>query len=475
MIPGRAGAGGTVLEPLLDRLARRAGAAPQAATTAAPLFLHAPRRRAEPAGALPPRRAGRRRPRAGRREPGRPTARARSTGGCRPRTARWSPSASPPTAARSRCCACATSPRARPARRDPRTRACSLAWTPDGRASTTRVTRRAAPCRPARRSTTAASSSIASATIRRATSKIFGEGRDLNDWPGVDAVARRPLADRRRIPGMDEERGLSRRHARRRRQAASRWRRARVTRASTSSRCSTIASTCAATSGAPRGRMFAVDLRHPQRARWQEILPRARRCSSAPLLPRRSGRRAYLKTLRRTCVSSTGRQARARAGAARAGQRRRALRSARGGRAVWRSPSFLTPTTICDVQLGARPEERRLGVAPIAAPLDAAAFEVEQVMLHLARRHAVPAVSVHRRGRSTRDGSHPPCSRLRRLQRQHAAALGAAGVPFLEHGGVYAVAILRGGGEYGESLAPGRHARRTSRTSSTISSPPPNG
>ena len=60
------GARGSVLAALRDRLARRSGASPQGEISA--LFLHAPRRQAEPGGALRARRARRRRPRARGRE-----------------------------------------------------------------------------------------------------------------------------------------------------------------------------------------------------------------------------------------------------------------------------------------------------------------------------------------------------------------------------------------------------------------------
>jgi prolyl oligopeptidase len=62
--------------------------------------------------------------------------------------------------------------------------------------------------------------------------------------------------------------------------------------------------------------------------------------------------------------------------------------------------------------------------------------------------------------------------RLRRLSVGDDARSSASIFPWLERGGVYAVANLRGGSEYGESWhEDGMRSR--SRTSSTTSSPPP--
>ena len=228
----------------------------QAARQGASLLLHPPRRRAEPARPLRARR------------PTRATTARSSTSNAltrrRHERARLVVPIRRRPAARLRHC-----PRRqrgvaapRPRRRDgpgpaddriPRTRACSLAWLPDGsglllhalsrgRAGARR--RGALPPRrllpsPRRRS--------------RARSLVFGDGRDRTDWPSVDlSPDGRWLVVERRA-GLDRERGLPRRsdRPRRHRQPPSPWPPAR-TPASTSSRRSTIASTSAPTSGAPR-------------------------------------------------------------------------------------------------------------------------------------------------------------------------------------------------------------------------------
>ena len=88
----------------------------------------------------------------------------------------------------------------------------------------------------------------------------------------------------------------------------------------------------------------------------------------------------------------------------------------------------------------------------LAAPIDPTAFEVEQVRYTSRDGTQCPLFLVHKRGALARDGNHPTLlygyggfniDILPHWEPQVA--------PFLEHGGVYAVAILRGGGEYGES------------------------
>ena len=82
--------------------------------------------------------------------------------------------------------------------------------------------------------------------------------------------------------------------------------------------------------------------------------------------------------------------------------------------------------------------------------MDASAFEVERVMVTSRDGTRLPLFLAHRKG-VPRDGSRPAV-----LYGYGGFAINMlptwtpSAIPFLERGGIYAVAVLRGGGEYGE-------------------------
>ena len=203
-----------------------------------------------------------------------PTARARSTGGSPPTTARWSPTASPTTAARSRCCACATWRPAAIWRRDP-AHARLLARLDCPTASGFYYTRYPTPGEvPAgeekyhrgvffhRLGDDPAQGP--QALRRRARSHRLAQRRSL---------ARRALAGGHGQPGLVEERGLPARHhaprAPRRRSPSPPAR----TPTSTSSRCSTIGSTCSRPAARRAAGSSPSTRAHPARAHWREMVP----------------------------------------------------------------------------------------------------------------------------------------------------------------------------------------------------------
>jgi prolyl oligopeptidase len=205
---------------------------------------------------------------------------------------------------------------------------------------------------------------------------------------------------------------------------------------------------------APRGRLFAADLRRPQRAHWKEILPQSEEILESATVLRGQIAALYLKdaTSRVRLFSVDGKPQRELAlpglGSV------ASLSNERHGDELFLSfTSFLTPTMILrehvgDAKVAAQPSVWR----QITAPLDPNAFEVEQVRYASRDGTQCPLFLIHKRGALARDGSHPTLlygyggfnvNILPHWEPQVA--------PFLEHGGVYAVAILRGGGEYGES------------------------
>ena len=139
--------------------------------------------------------------------------------------------------------------------------------------------------------------------------KIFGEGRDRTDWPGVD------LSPDGRWLAISVSQG---------------WTKSEVHLVDTHGDGQPVAVAAGedarfeviealddrlylfTTSGAPRGRIFSVDPRHPARARWHEIVARGRRRPrAAPSTSTAAWRSVSCTTRRRACASSTATDTRA--------------------------------------------------------------------------------------------------------------------------------------------------------------------
>ena len=107
--------------------------------------------------------------------------------------------------------------------------------------------------------------------------------------------------------------------------------------------------------------------------------------------------------------------------------------------------------------------------------MDPERFEVHQVSYPSRDGTQVTMFLVHQRGLK-RDGDTPTyLTGYGGFNISMTPAFSRSLLLWLEQGGLVAIPNIRGGGEYGESVAPGRDARRASRTASTTSSRRRNG
>jgi prolyl oligopeptidase len=328
-----------------------------------------------------------------------------------------------------------------------RTRACSLAWTPDGRGFY--YTRYPAPG-----SVTAAEEKYHRGVFHHRLGddpakdrKLFGDGRDMTDWPGVD------LSPDGRWLAITVSQG---------------WSKSEVYLADLRAGGPPVAVAAGenakfsvaeilndrfylfTTSGAPRGRLYLVDPTRPARASWRELIKESSDVLQGVVYFRGGLAVASLAdaALRLRLYSADGAP---RGEIALPGLG--ALTGLSGARDVaeifYGFTSFMVPTEIFHVDVA--------GETPVAgswrklqAPVDAGAYEVERVMVTSRDGTRLPLFLAHRKG-TKRDG------------RQSALLTGYGGfdhsmlpswtpsaIPFLEAGGTYALAVLRGGGEYGE-------------------------
>ncbi|HEY0713930.1 MAG TPA: prolyl oligopeptidase family serine peptidase, partial [Polyangia bacterium] len=122
--------------------------------------------------------------------------------------------------------------------------------------------------------------------------------------------------------------------------------------------------------------------------------------------------------------------------------------------------SYLSPTVIYRHELdrkgGSKADANAAAVASVvwdklASPIDASAFEVRQERAKSKDGTEVPMFIVHKKG-LVRDGKNPMLLYgYGGFNLSLTPAFTAWAGPFLEKGGVYVVANLRGGAEYGES------------------------
>jgi prolyl oligopeptidase len=328
-----------------------------------------------------------------------------------------------------------------------RTRSCSLAWTPDGRGFY--YTRYPAP------------GEVPPAEVKyhRAVyhhrlgddpgkdRKLFGDGRDMTDWPGVD------LSPDGRWLAITVSQG---------------WSRSEVYLVDVRAGGAPVAVAAGeeakfsvvemlddrlylfTTSGAPRGRLYLVDPARPERARWRELIK-----ESAEVLQTVAYFRGGLAT-----ASLRDAAVRLRLYSADGVPRGdipvpglgalTALTSARDIPEIcYGFTSFLVPTEVFRVDVAAEAPVldswRRLPV-----PIDATAYEVERVMVTSRDATQLPLFLVHRKG-ARRDGKQAALlTGYGGFDHSMLPSWTPSAVPFLEAGGTYAMAALRGGGEYGE-------------------------
>ena len=199
---------------------------------------------------------------------------------------------------------------------------------------------------------------------------------------------------------------------------------------------------------APRKRVIAIDTRHPERARWREIIPQGpdvldgiqiihdtfvanymHDASSRLRLFRLDGR--FVKDLPLPTLGSIG---------AISGERK-------DDEMFYAYTSFLYPTTIF------RYDFKSGGTSVFKAPtidFDPSGYETKQVFYTSKDGTRVPMFITHKKGLRL-DGSNPTyLYGYGGFNISLTPSFSVAMLVWLERGGVYAVPNLRGGGEYGE-------------------------
>jgi prolyl oligopeptidase len=201
---------------------------------------------------------------------------------------------------------------------------------------------------------------------------------------------------------------------------------------------------------APRGRLIAIDTRHPGRAAWREIIPQAADVLESVVLVHGTFVTTYLHDAHsRLLLFGTDGSARGEIALPSLGTASElSAESAQDSELFFSFTSYLAPTTIY------RHDFTTGGTAVFKAPrlsFDPAPYVTEQVFYRSKDGTRVPMFITHRRD-LVKDGSHPAyLYGYGGFDINLTPAFSPSVLVWLELGGVFAVPNLRGGGEYGEA------------------------
>jgi prolyl oligopeptidase len=199
---------------------------------------------------------------------------------------------------------------------------------------------------------------------------------------------------------------------------------------------------------APRGRILEVDLAHPARERWREVVPEGKGVIDSFTL---AGGRLFVSVLEdvvshATVYETSGARVRDIAFPT-LGTVGSVLGRWTSKEAFFVFTSFHVPTTLYryDVETGSQSVWYRPAV-----PFDSDRFETRQVWYSSKDGTRVPLFLVHRKGMKL-DGSHPTfLTGYGGFNVTETPAFSPRAALWVERGGVFALANLRGGGEFGE-------------------------
>jgi prolyl oligopeptidase len=201
--------------------------------------------------------------------------------------------------------------------------------------------------------------------------------------------------------------------------------------------------------GAPRGRLFAVDPARPERAAWTEIVPETTAILDDVALTREGLVLRYLDDVR-TTVRLRRRDGSLETLPGLAGKTVSQISAHEDAAAIYVAcESFFEAPAVLRIDAGPLETEAMLWDA-VATPFDGSAYRAEQVWFTSRDGTRVPMDVLSKAG-TPRDGTAPAV--LYGYGGFDVALLPAylpTVVPWLDAGGVYAIANLRGGGEFGD-------------------------